>query len=276
VVIEARVGHKKVYSPIRLKVGRHIAFDVYVFSAPDSSDRRLVTDYQWQVPAALGIALRTGELRLTTRAGVADSILFKVAGVTKAFTIHTAPGSVKRLEIDPAHVVLHPGEQQQFRARAYDEYGNQVLGQSFIWHAVGGIGTIDRNRGLLTAGDAPGTGYVVAMAGSSKVFGDTDAGNGASGKVLVNARPERIALYPNAPNPFNPGTEIRFSLPAPERVRLTVYNLVGQEVTRLADQIFPAGLHKLTWDAAGYPSGTYIYRLEAGSFVETRKMTLAK
>ena len=55
-----------------------------------------------------------------------------------------------------------------------------------------------------------------------------------------------------------------------------LFTLAGQEVARLIDGVYPAGMHKIRWDAAGRPSGIYLYRLQAGAFTETRKMLLAK
>ena len=59
-------------------------------------------------------------------------------------------------------------------------------------------------------------------------------------------------------------------------VRLIVYDVVGREVARLVDAAMPTGQHRATWDASGLPSGTYLYRLTAGTFTETKAMTLMK
>jgi hypothetical protein len=89
--------------------------------------------------------------------------------------------------------------------------------------------------------------------------------------------PGRYALEGNYPNPFNPGTLIRFALPAAGVVRLVVYNLQGQEVATLIDrQPYAAGRHAVPFTGAGLASGVYLYRLEAGSFQQVEKMTLLK
>ena len=88
--------------------------------------------------------------------------------------------------------------------------------------------------------------------------------------------PSEYVLEGNHPNPFNPSTEIRFDLPEPSAVRLVVYDVTGREVARLVDQPMGAGTHAVTWDASGLPSGTYLYRLTAGAFTETKAMTLLK
>ena len=89
-------------------------------------------------------------------------------------------------------------------------------------------------------------------------------------------RPEHYALHPNAPNPFNPTTKIRFDLPASSLVQLTVYNVLGQEVARLVERPMPPGRHEVEWDAAGYRSGLYFYVLKAGSYRAQHKMILLR
>ena len=93
--------------------------------------------------------------------------------------------------------------------------------------------------------------------------------------------PAQFTLHQNSPNPFNPTTEIRFDLASPQRVRLSIFNILGQEIIRLADREYPAGSHTVTWegtDDQGHPaaSGIYFYRIEAGSFTASRKMVLMK
>jgi subtilisin family serine protease len=88
--------------------------------------------------------------------------------------------------------------------------------------------------------------------------------------------PKKFELTQNFPNPFNPNTAIRFSLPETGNVKLTVFNLLGQEVAVLVNGLTEAGTHIINFDAAGLNSGIYIYRIESGSFNEVRKMTLIK
>ena len=93
--------------------------------------------------------------------------------------------------------------------------------------------------------------------------------------------PGRFTLGQNYPNPFNPSTEIRFSLPRRSAIRLTVFNLLGQEVVTLANGDHMAGEYRLIWDGRdrsgeAVASGLYFYRLEAGAYSQTRKMVLVK
>jgi len=93
--------------------------------------------------------------------------------------------------------------------------------------------------------------------------------------------PDRFALFQNHPNPFNPETKISYYLPTASYVRLTVYNVLGQKVRTLFDGHQDAGTHTLIWDGkredgTSLSSGIYFYRMQAGDFRETKKMSLMK
>ena len=83
-------------------------------------------------------------------------------------------------------------------------------------------------------------------------------------------------LEQNYPNPFNPSTVVRFTLDAGRQTSLKVYDLLGREVAVLVNGALPAGAHSVAFDAAGLPSGVYMYKLEAGGQSMTRRMTLVK
>ena len=88
--------------------------------------------------------------------------------------------------------------------------------------------------------------------------------------------PMQFALWQNSPNPFNPSTEIRYELPENVYVSLTVSDVLGREVAKLADGIESAGDKSVTLDAAFLPSGVYFYRLQAGTFVDVKKMIIMR
>lgn len=88
--------------------------------------------------------------------------------------------------------------------------------------------------------------------------------------------PMEYALGSNYPNPFNPTTNITFALPQEAHVTIEVYNVVGQRVATLVNGTQTAGYHTVTFDATRLASGVYVYRMNAGGFVQTRKMLLVK
>lgn len=88
--------------------------------------------------------------------------------------------------------------------------------------------------------------------------------------------PLAFTVDPNRPNPFNPRTTIRYSLPAASRVTIEVFNVQGQRVATLVDANQSAGPHEAVWDAKGFASGIYLYRLTAGSHRASGRMVLLK
>ena len=88
--------------------------------------------------------------------------------------------------------------------------------------------------------------------------------------------PETFDLLPNFPNPFNPTTVIGFQLPAARVVHLVVLDLLGQRVATLVEGKQEAGYHEVTFDASRLSSGIYLYRLQAGDFIRTRRLLLVK
>ena len=93
---------------------------------------------------------------------------------------------------------------------------------------------------------------------------------------IVITQPKTFKLGQNYPNPFNPSTIINYELPITNDVDLSIYNLLGQKVATLVNKRQQAGSHQVEWDASGFASGIYYYRIEAGEFVEVKKMILLR
>jgi hypothetical protein len=93
---------------------------------------------------------------------------------------------------------------------------------------------------------------------------------------ISEVTPSDYQLNQNFPNPFNPVTTIEFSLPALSEITLKIYNAAGQKIQTLANKKLAAGTYRAHWNAQAFPSGTYFYRLQAGSFVQTKKLVLLK
>jgi endo-1,4-beta-xylanase len=91
-----------------------------------------------------------------------------------------------------------------------------------------------------------------------------------------NKLPFEFSLSNNYPNPFNPSTTIAFTLPKNGKVKLSVYNVLGQEVAVALNRNMNAGIHRITFNGSALPSGLYFYKLVAGEFVGVKKMMLIK
>ena len=93
--------------------------------------------------------------------------------------------------------------------------------------------------------------------------------------------PEQFKLSQNFPNPFNPTTTIKYMLPEDSRVNITVYNMLGKEIYQLLSSVKPAGSHSIQWngvdqDGNKVSTGIYLFQIQAGDFVQTKKMVLMK
>jgi hypothetical protein len=134
--------------------------------------------------------------------------------------------------------------------------------------------------------------YVYALAvGGNEVFvggNFTSAGGVSANNVarwnsgtsrveqLSPTAPKTFLLEQNYPNPFNPSTTIRYQLPVASEVKLEVYDVLGKKIATLVNERQSAGSYQVVWNASGLSSGTYFYRLQAGTFVETKKMIMVK
>ena len=88
--------------------------------------------------------------------------------------------------------------------------------------------------------------------------------------------PTVFKLEQNYPNPFNPSTKIKFAVPEKSNVLIKVYDILGSEVVTLVNQEMDAGWYENNFNAAGLSSGVYLFRMEAGSYVSTKKMILLR
>ena len=88
--------------------------------------------------------------------------------------------------------------------------------------------------------------------------------------------PEKFYLFQNYPNPFNPSTKISFQLSDVSFSSLKIFDITGKEVATLVNEKLAPGTYSVDWNAAQFPSGVYFYKLEAGNFVNSKKMLLIK
>ena len=100
--------------------------------------------------------------------------------------------------------------------------------------------------------------------------------NATSLEDRPNTTPTEFVLNQNYPNPFNPSTKISWQSPVSSMQTLKVYDVLGNEVAALVDEYKPAGKYEVEFNASSLASGIYFYRIQAGSFVDTKKMILLK
>jgi hypothetical protein len=126
---------------------------------------------------------------------------------------------------------------------------------------------------------APGPGVYTVNAGyknPSRKWDSTVVVVGVTGIEDHPSNPDEYKLYNNYPNPFNPATILSYSLPQSSFTTLKIYDVIGNEVAVLVNEIQTAGTHQVVFNAVSLPSGVYLYSLQAGSFKQTKKMILMK
>lgn len=136
----------------------------------------------------------------------------------------------------------------------------------------------ERSAGTISRASLDGTDIEVLFSGLSSPGRPYFASEniGVSISLPMESHPLEFSLHQNYPNPFNPVTAITYSISKPTEVKLTVYNMVGQEIAVLFNGSQNQGVHRVEFDASHLASGIYLYKLVAGNVTETRKMTLVK
>jgi len=130
---------------------------------------------------------------------------------------------------------------------------------------------LSSNSPLVNAGTDVGIAYV----GSSPDIGAFES-NVISSIISNKNKLNSFELEQNYPNPFNPSTKIKFSLTKNDFANLTVYNMLGQKITTLVNQVFSSGEHEIIFNAKDLPSGMYFYKLKSGDLTISKKMLLIK
>ena len=172
------------------------------------------------------------------------------------------------------------GTTWSFSGGGMDFYLVKTSGQGdTLWTRTYGVGSYAEAYSVQQTADG---GYIAVGVANFFGAGRNDFYLVKTGPDISEAEPLRVGvpnqyvLYPNFPNPFNPSTQIAYALPKTGKVSLKVFNLLGEEVITLVNEMQSAGTHTVLFDGSGLPSGIYLCRLQAGSFVETKKMVLLK
>ena len=117
-------------------------------------------------------------------------------------------------------------------------------------------------------------GIVVGESGT--ILRTTSGGVSFISEEVINETPTQYYLSNNYPNPFNPNTKIRYSVPFSSKVVIKVFDVLGNEIETLVNEEKSVGTYELTWYADGLTSGVYFYQLQINDYVVTKKMVLIK
>ena len=171
-----------------------------------------------------------------------------------------------------------------FTAEAGD---TNIFARTHIWGGEGHL-SFSTNNGMRWTDVSTGLPYTSACAlavfpdstGSINLFAGTYSGvwRRSSSEMITSVHSptselsDEFLLLHNFSNPFNPSTTVKFELPRASHVSLTVYDILGGEVSVLVDERKEAGVHEVKFDGSRLASGVYVYRMQAGDFVQTHKL----
>jgi len=138
---------------------------------------------------------------------------------------------------------------------------------SFVWYTGEGH---EASAAAVSSAQASGSIRVTNISVTELVNTTTFVAEKPAGVVST------FSLAQNYPNPFNPSTNISYTVPSHQFVSLQVYDVLGRKVATLVNETKDAGTYSVRFDASSLPSGVYLYRLQAGSYSETKKLLLMK
>jgi hypothetical protein len=179
------------------------------------------------------------------------------------------PGGVQFTVLEPVEIEMEP-DTALTRLRMIFVPPNAPPGEYLCIGAVGEYPwTIIDTDVFPFFKEEPGGGWTGAAGWSC-------TGEPFPGEIIEEPLPENYVLARAFPNPFNPVTTIQYALPKAGKVTLTVFDIMGREVTGIIHGYRDAGWHSVTFEAEGLASGLYVYRLESGDFIGYEKMILMK
>jgi hypothetical protein len=231
-------------------------------------------------PTGSAIVAGTGVYSLTPKAIGSDTIIVSVSDgllttdTTSVLSVtDQAPVFTKQLTAD---TTLAYGKTFQFLYNASDPDKD-----TFTFSLVQGpLGAAINKNGLFSwtpkVNNQGANVIVIGVSDGMLTTTSTTTFNIVAGIAKKDGIPTTYALYQNYPNPFNPSTTINFDVPKESKVVLKVYNILGQEVATLVNEKMVAGSYSYQFSEGNLSSGMYIYRLQAGDYTLTKKMTLLK
>jgi hypothetical protein len=164
-----------------------------------------------------------------------------------------------------------------------------IVGDIVKWTNISGTHNVRANDNSFYSGPAAPAPWefthTFTAAGNNPYYCEPHAGMGMTGTIIVQnpvgvedeaVLADKFELKQNYPNPFNPSTKISWQSSVASYQTIKVYDVLGNEVATLVDEFKPAGNFEVEFDASKLTSGMYLYKLQSGSFVETRKMILLR
>jgi plastocyanin len=169
---------------------------------------------------------------------------------------------------------------------------NANVGDTIVWQWVSGVHTTTSTTVPASAStwDQPITStntsysYKITVAGTYNYQCTRHAAMNMVGSIIstpssvsqIGTTVTSFELKQNYPNPFNPTTNINFSIPKSELVKISIYNVIGQEVNVILNENLNAGIYSVKFDASQMSSGIYFYKISAGEFIDIKRMVLMK
>lgn len=214
------------------------------------SNQNITADFKFTSNGNIYCIFAT-RLMLSTNGGVNFSLI----GNTPEYCIELEIGNLDQIFLHYVDNGIYGIKKSTNNAQSWSDF-TQGLGQLLVYDFQ-----FDNNSFLLAATQ-------------SGLFRTT---NTTLGITNINTDlPTEYSLSQNYPNPFNPETKIQFSLPQNKHIRLAVFNTIGKEVALLVNGFLNSGTYEYSWDASGYASGVYFYKLESENFSHVKKMILLK
>lgn len=261
-------------------VGEDIAFTVAASGRPAPS-------YQWsrdglEIPGATNATLFIENVDFDDEGSYAVTLTNEAGTTTSASAKLRVTSLVPTFLAEPEALEVREGEPATLKA--------SVVGLApvvYQW-SRDGLPLVDDNRIVGATTDSLHITTTELADSGTYVLRATNPGGETSSSPItltvvevtgtddVQALPTSYALDQNYPNPFNPSTTIRYALPQQSRVRLEVFNVLGQRVKVLVDDVQPAGWHSVTMDGSSLASGAYFYVITAGSYTHARSFHLLK
>ncbi|MEX0680505.1 MAG: ice-binding family protein [Balneolales bacterium] len=279
--------------------GFDLTDDTGFSTSPQVTGKVYAADMADPTPSNLTTAVSNMETAFTDAAGRPDPDFFElhvgniggkvlVPGLYKWSSTVTAPGSFEISGGEDEVWIFQIAGDLTVAADINVTLSGGAQAQNIFWQVSGEvtIGTNSHFEGIILSQTAihllTGTSMNGRLLAQSAVTLDQNAVTEPSGDQATsidgseNQLATRMILSQNYPNPFNPTTTIGFELPETAEIRLSVYNLLGQEIAVLVNEVRSAGTHQVSWDAQSVSSGLYLYRLSANGRILTGKMSLMK